>query len=55
MANKIRKSNKKSNKKSNRKSNKKTPKYEIKGMDNTSIDNLYTNFIIIRQQTTNEL
>jgi hypothetical protein len=55
MANKLTKSNKKSNRKSNRKSNKKTLKYEIKGMDNTSIDNLYTNFIIIRQQTTNEL
>ena len=45
----------KSNKKTNKKSNKKLQKPVIKGMDNTSIDNLYTNFIIIRNQTTEEL
>lgn len=56
MSKKSNKSNKKSNKKSNRKSNMKIIKNEqIEGIDNTSVDNLYTNFIIIRQQVTNEL
>lgn len=55
----VKKSNKKSNKsnkKSVKKSNKKLVLNEkIEGIDNTSVDNLYTNFIIIRQQVTSEL
>jgi hypothetical protein len=55
MSRKSSNKSKKTNKKSNKRITKSNKFEKIEGIDNTSVDNLYTNFIIIRQQVTNEL